>query len=476
MNRAAFVRRALAAAAALLTLAPVASAAPCGQPDIDVTFPPNDALAVPQNAVLSAHYAAPVDYAGEAATLSDPDGTELAVDTSYDTAEAMLRVTPRAPLAAGPYQIAWPALRGLATGRGLGATTSFTAGDTLDGAPPHFAGASSVTWDLSRDDDPCSGDAQDRFTYDLTLGPITDDQSASLLAVVVFETQSPTHAATLAPSELAVLPLAADGHARIARASTHGGKVCFAAVVRDLAFNVSGGGEQQACDQTTAPPFFAGCAVSDQPVPRSGFGYLLTALFSVCCQQVRRRRRSRRASPAAQRSHFAAFSVLACAPANPLHQPPPASRPLPAASPFVCASGICTQRYPRLPDDAEWRCAALQGVTLCAGGEPAAGRAENSASNSAPADSNNPNGYRCGTRRGERAERVCVDPAPDYPPGDATAYRCHFDASHGLTRVCQAQFAVPQTFAPLRPGAPECWLDADCEFGCDRGYCRGSAR
>jgi hypothetical protein len=159
----------------------------------------------------------------------------------------------------------------------------------------------------------------------------------------------------------------------------------------------------------------------------------------------------------------ASLSVLACEQPSAADKPP---RPaLPEASDFVCDGDRCTQRHVRLPDDGEWRCADFDGVAVCAGGEPAAGVVQASARR----------GYRCGARRGASRERVCVDPAPDQPPTDTIAYRCRFDAEHGLTRECLAR-AGNESRAPreLPSGAPDCWLDSDCGAACDRGFCAGA--
>ena len=53
---------ALLAGFVLLSLSRVVQAAPCGRPDVDLTFPPSDATSVPSNALLAAHYAAPALY------------------------------------------------------------------------------------------------------------------------------------------------------------------------------------------------------------------------------------------------------------------------------------------------------------------------------------------------------------------------------------------------------------------------------
>ena len=153
-----------------------------------------------------------------------------------------------------------------------------------------------------------------------------------------------------------------------------------------------------------------------------------------------------------------AFVALGCARHEASREPP--ARKSIEASPFVCIGPVCTQRHVRLPDDGEWRCAEQEGVVWCAGGEPAAGVAPASARR----------GYRCGERLGAvRRERVCVDEAPDYPDGGATAFRCRFEQEHGVVRSCRR---AEGSLRPLPGGStPNCWVDADCAGRCERGTC-----
>lgn len=138
----------------------------------------------------------------------------------------------------------------------------------------------------------------------------------------------------------------------------------------------------------------------------------------------------------------------------------PPARTRVEASPFACSGDVCSQRHVRLPDDGEWRCAEREGVVWCAGGERAAGVAD------APASG----GYRCGERRGSpHGERVCIDPAPDYPEGGAAQFRCRFEQERGVARVCRRATSAVR---PVPKGAvPNCWIDADCAGRCDRGTC-----
>jgi MYXO-CTERM domain-containing protein len=67
------------------------------------------------------------------------------------------------------------------------------------------------------------------------------------------------------------------------------GRICFAALVRDLTDKISGGGDSEVCVQTTRPPFFNGCAFV--PTGRDGTGLGLGALGLLL---VGRRRRHAR--------------------------------------------------------------------------------------------------------------------------------------------------------------------------------------
>ena len=147
--------------------------------------------------------------------------------------------------------------------------------------------------------------------------------------------------------------------------------------------------------------------------------------------------------------------------------------------PFLCEKGICRQRHPRLPDDGEWECADLASIVVCRGGERPAG---------APPGASDP-GFLCGPRRGPTSasgERVCVDLSPDLPDG-GPGYRCRFEQSDGLYRVCERDpsthaatdrcdtrhpcvsglACVASHCAPHAP-VPARWVDQDC----DKSTCR----
>jgi hypothetical protein len=238
-----------------------ALAAPCGRPDVDTTFPPNGATQVPQNARLSAHYAAPALYLDEAVELTDQQGAAVEVTTSYDEAEATLSATPATLLSAGRYELDFPALRGLSSGgTGLGKSVAFFVQETMDTAPPRFAGLTEVSWDLSRERDPCAESLEDRYVFELGLGTASDDADTELLSVLVFETRAPNTAGERDPMRVALRAMPEDRKLVVTRPARAAGETCFAAVVIDMAGNLSGGAEHEVCATTKKPPFFEGCA------------------------------------------------------------------------------------------------------------------------------------------------------------------------------------------------------------------------
>lgn len=262
-------RLVLGSVSGLLALAwtGVALAAPCGRPDVDVTFPPLGATDVPQNASFSAHYVAPALYVDEVATLSDEQGTAVEVSTSYDEADSIMRVTPSAPLAVGHYELSFPGLRGLSSGVGLGKTVAFFVQDTVDAAAPSFAGLREAAWDLSRERDECADSLEDRFVFELGLGAASDDADSQLLSVLVFQTRDPKGKRD--PVKVALRSLPEHGKLVVSRPASSAGETCFAAVVQDMLGNLSGGGDKQVCVTTKAPPFFEGCSLAHGRAPCS---------------------------------------------------------------------------------------------------------------------------------------------------------------------------------------------------------------
>jgi hypothetical protein len=267
-----------------LLLPSAVGAAPCGRPDVDATFPPHEAAAVPSDAQLSAHYASPATYDDEPVDLTDADGNAVALAVSFDDALSLLRAAPEQPLAPGPHRIAWPGLRGVSgAGVGRGLTATFTVGTAPDAAAPTFAGLEGIDWDLSRERDPCLDRLDDRFVFRLQLGAAADDAGTPLLSLLVFETRAPAAPNQDRPTQVALRPFPKDGALDVRRPASAAGRTCFAAVVQDLVGNVSGGGEREVCVATRLPPFFDGCAL--RPARRGSGGAacwlaLLTWLWS----------------------------------------------------------------------------------------------------------------------------------------------------------------------------------------------------
>jgi methionine-rich copper-binding protein CopC len=278
-----------------------ARAAPCGRPDIDATFPPDQAQTVPPNASLAAHYASPATYDDEPVSLTDSMGAPVSATVRYDDADAMLRVVPEQALAQGDYRVEWPGLHGVSSsGVGRGKTTSFTvASDVSDAAPPVFAGLTDVSWDLARERDPCLDRLDDRFVFKLRVGRASDDAGVELLSLLAFQTRDPISPARTEPSNLGVHPWPSDGVLEVRRPATESGKTCFAAVVLDLVGNVSGGGEREVCVRTKKPPFFEGCAVAVPPGARGPQPAPIVGLLLAGLALLRRGRASHARAPRA---------------------------------------------------------------------------------------------------------------------------------------------------------------------------------
>lgn len=156
---------------------------------------------------------------------------------------------------------------------------------------------------------------------------------------------------------------------------------------------------------------------------------------------------------------------------------------------FDCNGDVCTQTHPRQPDDGQWQCSDDSGVTVCVGGEPAAGTPR---APGAP-------GWVCGNRgphtRKPPYARVCVDLSPDFPGGSAHQLLCRWRYETALVRECKRAPVVPaladrcSAEAPCVSGAScvngrclppkpiaDCAIDADCERGsCRFGSCREGA-
>jgi hypothetical protein len=278
------MRRAVVAAAivACLPAAP-ARAQTCGAPDLLSAVPPNGATGVPTTGPLHAFYAAAAIYQDEPILLDLPDGTQQALIGEFDPAEGRLTLAPpdaMQPLAG--YAVHWPELRGTTSGgKGLGRQVAFTTGEGPDVTAPSFAGATEVVWDWVREDDDCTDKIEDRLDFDVSLGEAADDGGRESLTLVLSQTQGPLLTtgprqifigALPAPDQPAHVSLVVDGAV---------GHICFAALVRDLTDKISGGGDREACVETTEPPFFNGCALARSS--RGGSGLWLAALALLFC-------------------------------------------------------------------------------------------------------------------------------------------------------------------------------------------------
>lgn len=263
---------------ALTFTARSARAEPCGRPDLRAAFPMDGAAHVPLNAVLSAVYAETADYLGEPVELSSA-GVPVALSAEFDASERRLFVRDAGLQPDTSYSLAWPALRGLSSaGHGVGRTVAFSTGARSDLEPPEFGGIRKLEWDLTQVRDGCTDDLEPRFRFDFQLGDASDDGGSDSLALLLFQTRgSGTSGGTprllaqreLPPSKRAELDLTV-GEAT--------GKVCFAAVVRDLLGQISASGSDEHCVKTTAPPFFYGCRVRPASAANDTFwGFALVA-------------------------------------------------------------------------------------------------------------------------------------------------------------------------------------------------------
>jgi hypothetical protein len=259
-------------------LAADARAQTCGAPDLLSAVPLDGATRVPTTGPLHAFYAAAALYQDEPILLDLPDGTQQALIGDFAPAEGRLTLSPpdaMLPLAA--YTVHWPELRGTtAGGKGLGRTVAFTTGAGPDLTPPSFAGASALTWDWVREDDDCTDKIEDRLLFDVALGEATDDGGRDSLTLVLSQTQGPLLAT--GPRQIFIGALPAAGQPVHVSLAVDGavGRICFAALVRDLTDKISDGGDREVCAKTTEPPFFNGCAMAAPD--RRGHGLWLAAL------------------------------------------------------------------------------------------------------------------------------------------------------------------------------------------------------
>ncbi len=294
-----------AAAATGLLASREARADSCDHPDLIETIPDDLATGVPVNASLFARYATNAQYIDETVTLEQTKGAGddagvvagsiVPVTVTFDQAEGLLQAAPMAPLMPDTtYVVQWPSLRGLDTATlGTKASTHFTTGTTTDTAAPTFGGIKSVSWDVSRDHDPCTGRVEERYVFDLALGDAADDGGRDSLSLVVFETSGPGIDAS-APQPLLVQRIPPAGQSVRITSTDLVGHVCFAAIVQDLTGKASTSGAPM-CVDTVAPPFFYSCALGAGRGPWRA--ELLVAVGAFFLLAKRRARGHERRSP-----------------------------------------------------------------------------------------------------------------------------------------------------------------------------------
>jgi hypothetical protein len=278
------------------------------------TIPDDMATGVPTNAMLFAHYQANAQYINEPVTFDQIHmGTPVFLNrdlsnamckqaagadagmsqtpcSQFVSSEGMLEVTPPDPLVPGDdYVVHWPALRGINTATiGSTADLHFTAGMGPDMAAPTFEGVTSVSWDVSREKDSCTGQIEDRYDYKLGLGSAADDGGRDSLTLLVYESVG---TGGLAPVLIQRLP--ASGQGVTVTSTVQVGHVCFAAIVRDLTMKVSTSGAP-VCVDTVSTPFFYSCRAATAS-GHSGEGAVAGAALGVSAALRRASRRKGRA-------------------------------------------------------------------------------------------------------------------------------------------------------------------------------------
>ena len=282
---------------ALLAPASPARATTCGRPDLLDAVPPDGTTGVPPNASLFAHYDASAEYANEDVVLTPDGGVDEVVKVTWDATQGLLEFAPDAPFPPGKYTLVWPTLRGLNTAApGLGATVHFTVGAVDDVAPPEFDGLAGVTWDLERRNNDCTGSLENRLVFTLALAQADDDGGRDGLTLVVFQSSGSGVEVDAGSVPVLTMAMPAAGKPAVVKlpVSDATGHVCFAALARDLTGKISGGGSHTVCVETTAPPFFRGCAVAAGGASRGAGGAAGTLAFASLLLVGARRRRARR--------------------------------------------------------------------------------------------------------------------------------------------------------------------------------------
>jgi len=289
------LRGAVFACASLLSAR--AFAGNCALPDLAETMPPDGATTVPTNATLSARYATTADYLGEKIVLQhvltpEPLKTEdFEVKGTWVATEGMLSITPPTPLVSGDkYIVKWPGLRGLNSANlGRGKDISFRVGGE-DKQAPKFAGLTGIEWDVEREKDTCTDMVEDRYVFNVDVGLAEDDGGRESLTLLVFQT-SGSAPSVGAPSPILVQRIPNAGEKlRIVRAVDRGvGKVCFAAITRDLTGKVSSS-SGETCVDTVEPPFFYGChAGRTHGTPASDYAIFGVTIGALIAYGLRRR-------------------------------------------------------------------------------------------------------------------------------------------------------------------------------------------
>ncbi len=261
----------------------------CAKPDALEAFPAYGSAGVPLNAILSAHYFTSAEYDAEPVVLEEIGGERREALGSFNSSEGLLSLDPAGFLKPGmQYVVEWPALRGIrSASRGKSLKVNFSVSNQSDSAPPEFSGIEGVHYRLERDQDGCAETVQDRFVFELKLGQPSDETSNQDLSLVVFQTKPNSN-----ESAVPVLTRAFPSNGRVEvprRIEDSLGKVCFAALVRDLTGKVSASADRVVCTKTVKPPFFQGCSIAYRRAPRAealGFALLLGGLWA------RRRARS----------------------------------------------------------------------------------------------------------------------------------------------------------------------------------------
>ena len=263
----------------------------CTSPDLIETIPQDGAENVPTNAMLFARYATIAQYLGEPVVLEHPAGVDTTVPATFDDTSGLLQITPPMALVPGDsYTVHWPALRGIDTAT-LGSTSdlTFTAGSEADVSPPTFAGITSVSWDVSRQSDPCNSDIDQRYVFNLGLGAAMDDGGRDSLTLLVFQTSGPSVDSS-APAPVLVQRIPPDGQGVQVTTDVTVGHICFAAIVRDLTLKASTSGAP-VCVDTVSPPFFYGCGVA--PAHRARGLRMVAFSAAALAFALRARRRTR---------------------------------------------------------------------------------------------------------------------------------------------------------------------------------------